>query len=125
MTSPTAAANGGAGSDAERSSPLDAVGVSEVMPLGPFLVAEQNRHGRNEVDDLSSGKQVDVGPAVPTAVPVPAEGQGAPELHLRFYWITHGSTGPPGVLLGSIWGSISLIGGTGSPTGRKDTPIPA
>lgn len=51
--------------------PLDAVGVSQVVSLRALLVVEEDDHGGDEVDDLASGQQVHVGPAVfaPVAVP--------------------------------------------------------
>ena len=58
-------------------SPLHAVGVSQVMSLSSLLVVEENDDGGDEVDDLSGGKQVDVGSAVSATVTVPAGGQGS------------------------------------------------
>lgn len=66
--------NGAANRSAEAESrdlPLDAVGVSQVVSLRTLLVVEEDDHGGDEVDDLASGQQVDVGPAVfaPVAIP--------------------------------------------------------
>lgn len=57
-------------------SPFDALAVSEVMSLSPLLVVKQNHDRRNEVNNLSGWKEVDVCSAVSSPVTVPARSQG-------------------------------------------------
>lgn len=56
-------------------SPLDAVRVSEVMSLSAFFIVEKNHDRCNEVNDLSSWKKVNIGPAVSATVTIPAGGR--------------------------------------------------
>lgn len=58
--------------------PLDTVGVSEVVPLRPLLKVKQNDNGGDEVDDLSSWKEINVGSAVFASVPVTARVKETP-----------------------------------------------
>lgn len=58
-------------------SPLDAVGVSEVMSLSPLFIVKQNDNGGDEVNNLSGWKEVNIGSAVSATVAIAAEGQGA------------------------------------------------
>lgn len=62
-------------------SPLDAVGVSEVMSLSPLFVVKQNDNGGDEVNNLSSWKEVNIGSAVSATVAIATEGQGASWIH--------------------------------------------
>lgn len=58
-------------------SPLDTVGVSEVMSLSSFLIVKQGNNGGDEVNDLSGWKKVYIGSAVSATVTVPAGSQGS------------------------------------------------
>lgn len=62
-------------------SPLDAVGVSEVMSLSPLFIVKQNDNGGDEVNNLSGWKEVNIGSAVSATVAIAAEGQGASWIH--------------------------------------------
>lgn len=57
-------------------SPLDAVGVSEVMSLSSFFVVKQSDDGCDEVNNLSGWKKVNVCPAVSAAVTITVGSQG-------------------------------------------------
>lgn len=52
-------------------SPLDTVSMSQVMSLSSFLVVKQNHNRGNEVNDLSSWKEVDICSAVSATVTIP------------------------------------------------------
>lgn len=58
----------------DKVSPLDTVSMSEVMALGLFLIVKQDNDGGDEVNDFSSGKEVDVGTAVSATVTIASGG---------------------------------------------------
>lgn len=62
-------------------SPLDAVGVSEVMSLSPLFIVKQNDNGGDEVNNLSGWKEVNIGSAVSATVAIATEGQGGSWIH--------------------------------------------
>lgn len=64
-------------------SPLDAVGVPEVMPLSPLFIVKQNDDGGDEINNLAGWKEVNIGPAVSATVAIATERQGAPRKHLE------------------------------------------
>ena len=51
-------------------SPLDIIGVAQIMPLHLFFHIVQHDDCRNEVDHLSSWQQVQVAPAVSSPIPI-------------------------------------------------------
>ena len=87
-------------------SPLDAVRVSQVMPLSSLLVVEQDDDRGDEVHDLSGGKQVDVGSAVSATVTVPAGGQGSTWGSTEDLFIYTDLLGL--LIYGDIWGSTGM-----------------
>lgn len=54
-------------------SPLDAVGVSEVMSLSSLFIVKQNHHRGDEVNNLAGWKEVNIGSAVSATVAIATE----------------------------------------------------